>query len=163
MYMEKKEINIILAIILIAIGIGGILKQVFHIDLFGYISFWDLGILALGLYFEWQYFTTKRSPGILVPGGILTVVGLVNFVEALSGGLLLVNFPDVQLGLAAGLFQLYWFGARNKFLLIPVAILLIGALDDISETFFGWFNGSLVWSIVFVLIGIYLIVNRKGE
>lgn len=161
--MGKKETNIILAIVLIAIGLGGILKQVFHIDLFGYISFWDLGILALGLYFEWQYFTTKRSPGILVPGGILTVVGLVNFLEALSGGLFFVHFPAGQLGVALGLFQLYWFGTRNKFLLIPVAILLIGALDDISQAFFGWFNSSLVWSIGLILVGIYLIANRKGE
>lgn len=161
--MGKKESNIILATILIIIGLSGIFKQVFHINLLGYISFWNLGILALGLYFEWQYFTTRRSPGILVPGGLLTVVGLFNFLEALLGGLFFVHFPAGQLGLALGLFQLYWFGARNKFLLIPVVILVIAALDNISEAFFGWLNGSLIWSIALVLIGIYLITNRKGD
>ena len=161
--MEKKEVNVILAIILIAIGLGGILKQVFHINLLGYISFWDLGILALGLYLEWQYFTTRKSPGILVPGGILTVVGLFNFLEALWGGLFFIHFPGLELGLALGLFQLYWFGARNKFLLIPVAILLVAAVDEIGEILFRWFNSSLIWSIALVLVGVYLIANRKAD
>lgn len=159
--MGKKETNIILAAILIIIGIGGILKQVFNINLSGYISFWDLGILALGLYFEWQYFTTRRSPGILVPGGIFTVVGLFSFLEALFGDLFFTHFPAGELGVALGLFQLYWFGSRNNFLLIPVGILLISALDEMSTNFFRWFNGSLVWSIGLIAIGIYLIANRK--
>ncbi len=161
--MGKKETNIILAVVLIVIGIGGVLKQVFNIDLFGYISFWDLGVLALGLYFEWQYFTTRRSPGILVPGGILTVVGLFNFLEALLGGLFFMNFPAGELGVALGLFQLYWFGSRNKFLLIPVGILVIAALDEVSANFFRWFNSSLLWSIGLIVIGIYLFVNRKRD
>ena len=161
--MGKRETNILLAGILILVGGAGILNQVFHINIFGYISFWDLGILALGLYFEWQFFTTKKSPGLLVPGGILTIVGLFNFLEALTPGMFFADFPSGELGVALGLFQLYWFGSRNAFLLIPVGILLISALDDLSNQFFGWFNGSLVWSIALVVVGVYLLLFRKKE
>lgn len=134
--MGKKESTIILALILIVVGAEGILNQVFHINLFGYISWWDLGILVLGLYFEWQYFTTRKTPGLLVPGGILAVVGLIGFLEGLFDGYFFTHFPSGEIGVALGLFQLYWYGSRNKFLLIPVVILLLSALDDISSKVF---------------------------
>lgn len=159
--MGKKESTIILALILIVVGAEGILNQVFHINLFGYISWWDLGILVLGLYFEWQYFTTRKTPGLLVPGGILAVVGLIGFLEGLFDGYFFTHFPSGEIGVALGLFQLYWYGSRNKFLLIPVVILLLSALDDISSKVFWWFNGSLIWPVGLIIIGVYLIASQS--
>lgn len=158
--MREKKAEVIVALIIIAIGVLGVLNQGFGIQLFGYISIWDLAICGLGLYFEWLYFSEKKSPGFLVPGGILTVVGLCDFLEALCGGLFFGHFPAGEIGVALGLFQLYWFGKRNKWLLIPVGIMILAAIDELADHFFGWFNSSLIWPIALICLGLILLFGR---
>ena len=41
-------------------------------------------------YFEMNYFQTRKNPGQLVPGGILTVIGLLFCFEILTDGIILI-------------------------------------------------------------------------
>lgn len=83
-------------------------------------------ILPLGLFFHWLYFTmtAPKAPGILVPGGVLMTAGIVCQISMLfdSWGYM---WPGFILAPAVGLLELYWFGGRNKYLLIPISILTV--------------------------------------
>lgn len=161
--MGNRKAEVILGVVVIVMGIAGILNQVFGIRLLGYIDVGALVVLGLGLFFEWLYFSEKKAVGLLVPGGILTVVGLCDFLESFCGGFIFGHFPSGEIGVALGLLQLYWFGKRNPWLLLPVGILVLSALEDMSSHFFGWFNSSLIWPIGLVVLGLVLIISRDKK
>ncbi|MCQ6561451.1 hypothetical protein [Paenibacillus mendelii] len=136
--------------------------------IFGY--FWPtLFVIPLGLFFHWLYFfmTNRRGVGLLVPGGVLLTAGLVCQVSMLfdSWG---YTWPGFILAAAVGLFELYWFGGRNRWLLIPINILTV-----LSLLFFAVFSvGSLLNHLTLgrpflagavILIGALMIIMRKKE
>ncbi|MEO3945947.1 hypothetical protein [Gorillibacterium sp. CAU 1737] len=124
--------------VLILLGVYLILNRGGELDagtIFG--TFWaTIFIIPVGLFFHWMYFsmTNRRHAGLLVPGGILLTVGLVCQVSMLTGewG---TTWPGFILAPAVGLLELYWFGNRNKWLLVPINILLV-----ISLLFFAVFT-----------------------
>jgi len=136
----------------------------------GYIfaHFWPtLFVIPLGLFFHWLYFMVlnRKGLGLLIPGGILLISGIVCQISMLMdnwGSM----WPGFVLAVAAGLFEFYWFGNRNKWLLIPICVLTI-----LSLLFFAVFTlGSLmdeklfgqpILAIVLVLAGLFLMINRK--
>lgn len=128
--------------------------------LFG--TFWPtMFIIPLGLFFHWLYFslTERRAVGLLIPGGILFTVGLVCQLSTLFDSWQYL-WPGFILAPAVGLFEFYWFGNRNKWLLIPINIM--GAL---SLLFFAVFSlGSLYNRMIFgqPLLAIALIVIGAG-
>lgn len=167
--MGKSELkaNSVVAILLIIVGIAGILKQVFHIQIFGMVHFWPIFVLGPGLAFEWAYFSNRRAPGLLVPGGILTTLGCLFFFEANTGWFFSeYTWPVYILAPAIGLFQLYLFGGREKGLLIPVGILTTIAVVSFCSAVFGnifsFINSSLIWSVVLIVIGVMILLN-KGD
>lgn len=113
--------------------------------LFG--NFWPtMFIIPLGLFFHWLYFSVagRSAVGLLIPGGILFTVGLVCQLSTLFDSWQYL-WPGFILAPAVGLFEFYWFGNRNKYLLIPINI-----LTALSLLFFAVFSlGSLYNSLVF--------------
>ncbi|MDO7906355.1 hypothetical protein Q5741_07980 [Paenibacillus sp. JX-17] len=96
--------------------------------LFGY--FWPvIFVIPLGLFFHWMYFsmTDRRGTGLLIPGGILLVAGLVCQYSMLFDAWHYM-WPGFILAAAVGLFEFYWFGTRNRWLLIPINILTVASL-----------------------------------
>lgn len=161
-----KSFNKVIAVILIAIGISNILKHTFDIDLLGSIQLWPLFILIPGLCFEYSYFSTGKKPGILVPGGILTTLGLLFLLEANTGfifkhytGFIYILAPSI------GLFQLYLFGGKNKGLLIPVGVLTVVAAIEFIDVFFGdlfsFIDGPFIWSIILIVVGLVFLFDKK--
>ena len=104
--------------------------------------FWPaLFLLLPGLLFHYNYFSgNRRNPGVLVPGGILLVLGLVFQFNMLFGGWD-ITWPLIIFSVAFGLFELYIFGDREKGLLIPV-----GILGGLSFLFFFSFSLSKLLS-----------------
>lgn len=156
----------VLGAILVIIGLLAILSQIFHISIFNIDNLWFLFILVPGLYFEFTYFTTKREPGILVPGGILTTIGLLFCFEILTGWQFSAyTWPIYPLAVAIGLFQLYWFGGKERALLIPVGILstiaAAGLIGCLFNQIFYWLNGSLLIPIILVIFGLFIIFRKK--
>ncbi len=137
----------------------------------GYIlsRFWpSLFLIVPGLLFHSSYFSGNRgNPGVLVPGGILLVLGIVFQINMLFGGWH-ITWPLIIFSVAFGLFELYIFGNREKGLLIP-----IGILSGLSFIFFFSFSLNMLLSfntkpfaLPVLLIGIGLIVlsgSRKGR
>ncbi|HEX2946860.1 MAG TPA: DUF5668 domain-containing protein [Clostridia bacterium] len=155
--------------IFVIIGILFLLNN-FHILAFdiGFIMsrFWPaIFIILPGLMFHSGFFSgNRRNPGLLVPGGILLVTGITAQLSMLFpiGDIL---WPLYIFSVAFGLYELYYFGNRERGLLIP-----IGILTGLSALFFMSFSLGKVFSfstrpfmLPIVLICIGLLVLRKGK
>lgn len=150
--------------------IGGgclLLNNLFDLDLFSMKRLWPIFILVPGLIFELSYFTNRNNPGVLVPGGILTVIGLLFFFETLTGWRLAgYTWPVYPLAVAFGLFQLYLASGRNKGSLIPVLILtavaVIAWVSMLAHTVLRWVDLGLVIPALLVLAGLFILLRGSG-
>lgn len=162
--------NAAIGLVFIIIGLLGVLGHFFNFDFLRPASLWPLAVLIPGLCFEVTYFTSKSSPGILVPGGILTVLGLLFFFETMTHWRFSeYTWPVYVLAPAVGLFQLYLFSKpRTSTLLIPVGILTLVAVISFANMFFGniWhliFSNSLIWPILLVIVGLIIMFIRSDS
>ncbi|MGG2201329.1 MULTISPECIES: hypothetical protein [Paenibacillus] len=136
-------------------------------DIFGY--FWpSLFVIPLGLFFHWLYFsmTAPRGAGLLIPGGILFTAGIVCQISMLfdSWGTM---WPGFILAVAIGLFEFYWLGGRNKWLLIPINILMVlsvlfFAVFAVGSLFGQWMVNGPIVGIVLIVAGAWTLMKRKS-
>ncbi|MBU5592945.1 hypothetical protein KQI89_14415 [Clostridium sp. MSJ-4] len=160
-----KKSNMTFGIVLILIGLGSLINRIFFIDIISFKNLWPLFLLIPGIMFEVRYFETRKDPGILVPGGILTTLGVLFLLENLTNWQLKQYiWPLYPLSVAVGLFQLYWFGNRERGLLIPVFILtLVSTISLINQLFsqvFYWMNYKIIFPIILIAIGLYILFNE---
>jgi len=155
--------------IFVIIGILFLLKN-FHIltfDLGWILSKFSPAIFLIlpGIMFHSSFFAgNRRNPGVLVPGGILLVVGITVQLSILFG-IGNIIWPGYIFSVAFGLFELYYFGNRERGLLIP-----IGILTGLSALFFMSFSlGQLIrfstkpFVLAILLIGIGIAVMSRGK
>ncbi|APO42780.1 hypothetical protein BS614_00890 [Paenibacillus xylanexedens] len=163
--MAKRTI---LAPVLILLGVYLILNQGGSLGpgtIFA--TFWPtLFVIPLGLFFHWLYFSMiGRGVGLLVPGGLLLMVGIVCQIAMLFNNWGTM-WPGFILAVAVGLFELYWFGGRNKWLLIPINILTVISLLFFAVMSIGTMLSSLSFiqpfvAIVLIMGGAWIMVGRK--
>ncbi len=125
-----KRNNGFIGVLLIAVGIVILLlRGLFGIKLFEFnsLDFWVFIVLLVGLSFELAFFITGSKPGLLIPGGIITTIGLLFMFEVTTDwNFAEYTWPVYILSVAVGLFQMYLFSKREKGLLI--ASLIIGGV-----------------------------------
>lgn len=130
--------------------------------------FWPtIFVIPLGLFFHWLYFsmTGGKGVGLLIPGGILFTAGVVSQIAMLTGawGNL---WPGYLLAVAVGLFEFYWFGSRNKWMLIPINILTVLSVLFFTVMSMGTILnqkllGQPLIAIVLILAGAVVMMSRK--
>jgi len=132
--------------------------------------FWpSLFVIPLSLFFHWMYFvvTGRKGIGLLIPGGVLLIVGIV-----CQFGMLFQNWEYIWPGFifapAFGLFEFYWFGNRNKWLLIPINILTILSLlffilFSLGFVFSKFLTGQPIVAIIIVIAGALLLFMPKKK
>lgn len=152
--------------ILVITGITCQLCMVFPF-LWEYLWPWFITAPAVGL-LELYVFSMdkegKRPPGLLVPVGILFTIAVVCQVSMLFN-LWEIMWPGFILAPAVGLFLLYYFGKREKGLLIPV-----GILGGISLLFFALFGlgfivsgaGGIILPLLLLFSGLLLLVKNRN-
>ncbi|WP_054740155.1 hypothetical protein [Cellulosilyticum ruminicola] len=166
--MNNEKSNI--GFILIVIGLLGLWGHFVGFGDLNWSNFWPIFVLVPGLLFELGFFSGKSPAAMLVPGGILTTIGLLFFFETFtdwrfSGS----TWPVYIFAPAIGLFQLYLFEKpHNNALLIPVGILgVVGGMCFLGISIDGiWdllFHNSLVWPIALVVIGIIIIIAQSSN
>lgn len=160
----KKE-NLFWGIVLVGLGILLLSYNLFGFRLHRIPDLWPLLIILMGSFFEWGYFRQKKNPGLLVPGGIFLVIGLVFSFETLTHwNYSEYTWPLYLLAVAFGLFQLYLSSNRPRPLLIPVLLLsavaffaylamIYGALSSIV-------NFGLVIPLFLILIGLVIMLRK---
>ncbi len=154
----------------IAIGVMIFLNQLSIVDFsWGYL--WPIFVLAPGVAFEASYFTNpmrgKTNLSLLIPGGILTISGVLLFHGVYTDFVYLARlWPIFVLAIAFGLFQFYFFGSKNEWFLLPVGVLgAIGSIflvrNLVSSQTFGYFLGLLL--IILGLLMGFTIQKRFKE
>jgi hypothetical protein len=136
-------------------------------DIFAY--FWpSMFVIPLGLFFHWLHFhlLQRKAAGLLIPGGILFTAGIVCQIAMLFDAWVYL-WPGFLMAVAVGLFEFYWVGGRNKWLLIPINILVV-----LSLVFFAVFStgallnklaGEPLIAVVLLLAGAAMLMMKKKE
>ncbi|AWB47089.1 hypothetical protein DCC85_21435 [Paenibacillus sp. CAA11] len=161
--------NILIGPILILLGAFLFIRGDLHFSTGSiFVYFWpSLFILPVSIFFHWLYFGVlgRRGVGVLVPGGVLLAVAIVCQIAMLfdSWGIM---WPGFIFAPAAGLFELYWFGGRNKWLLIPINILtglslLFFAIFSIGAVFGSLAGSQPVIASILIIAGAFLILTRR--
>lgn len=163
-----RKNNYIWGILMIVFGGLLLSENLFEFDIFTPMLFLPILILGLGLSFEASFFVNRRAPGLLVPGGILTTIGMLFFFEVITNWQFSnLTWPVYVLSVAIGLFQLYLFSGRPKGLLIPIFILLAVAASFLSMNVLSIFNTrydfKLVISVLLIGLGIYVVTRKNIE
>ena len=102
---------------------------------------------------------------MLIPGGILITVGAVCQVSMLFGNWS-VTWPGFIFAVVVGLFEFYWFGSRNKWLLIPINILsvlsiLFFTIFTLGSLFNTLILGQPILAVLLILVGVWIIFGRR--
>lgn len=163
-----RKSNYIWGILMIVFGGLLLSENLFDFKIFSPMLFLPILMLGLGLSFEAGYFMNKKSPGLLVPGGILTTIGLLYFFEVITNWQFAgLTWPIYVLSVAIGLFQLYLFSGRPKGLLIPIFILLAVTASFLSMNVLSVFNArygfKLIISVILIGLGIYVVTRKSSE
>jgi len=132
--------------------------------------FWpSLFVIPLGIFFHWMYFsmTGRKGVGLLIPGGILFVAGIVCQISMLFNTWIYM-WPGFILAVAVGLFEFYWFSGRNKWLLIPINILTILSLLFFAVFSIGTFFNQMtvlrpILAALLIIAGSLALVMRRKE
>lgn len=152
----------------VCLFLGGLLlaDTVFRLNFFSMHNFWPLFILVPGLCFEAAFFAKRDAPGLLVPGGILTVIGLLFFFEVFTGWRFSAStWPVYLLAVMVGLYQLYLYTGRPQPLLVVITVL--GAVAGVSfacilmGSFFRFLEANRLL-LPLVLFGIGVILIARG-
>lgn len=154
-----KTIRYLVGLLLILIGGFSLITYIFHLNNELIHHLWFLCVLIPGLYFEMNYFQTRKNPGQLVPGGILTVIGLLFCFEILTRwDYSNYTWPIYLLAVAFGLFQLYLYDNQDKGLLIPITILCLISFLFYLQLFI---SSSLLLAIFLIIIGLYILLRKN--
>ena len=154
-----KTIRYLVGLLLILIGGFSLITYIFHLNNELIHHLWFLCVLIPGLYFEMNYFQTRKNPGQLVPGGILTVIGLLFCFEILTRwDYSNYTWPIYLLAVAFGLFQLYLYDHQDKGLLIPITILCLISFLFYLQLFI---SSSLLLAIFLIITGLYILLRKN--
>lgn len=168
-----KKGNFLIGLLLIALGvISLVLNNLFGIRIlkFDPYDFWVFFVLLGGLAFELGFFLTGSKPGLLIPGGIITTIGLLWLFEVSTDWKFAkFTWPVYIISIAVGLLQMYLFSKREKGLLIAGLIItgigvffeLLMIFSSISSNFM-----ELLIPISLVAGGVALVFSgssRKGS
>jgi hypothetical protein len=140
----------LLAMILIGAGVLFLLGQFSFFPGFG-----DMVLLLIGGIFMYAYFTTKPGYriGFLIPGAILSGIGIGQFISDLPGTNFLFGGNITAITLGLGFCAIWFFERRHWWFLIPGGIILLGGLSSI-------FRVGALWPVVLIGLGIYLLYEQ---
>jgi len=162
-FYMKKDHNIFIGVLFIIVG------TLFLVSNLGYFNFswsyvWPLALLAPGVYLHFSFFTgLDKNPGILVPAGILTTYGLLFYANVIFGwGLMADLWPVFLIGISIGLMELYFFGSRDKALLIPIAILGGLGLIFLTDTVY-ILNRKYLAPAFLIVLGILILIKNDNR
>lgn len=153
--MASTRSNAWPGIILILIGILLLLPRFtsFHLH-----TLWPFIVLATGIGFVAGFLGNRSNVGLLMPGAIFIVAGLVFLYCAAEGWYAMRTlWPYFILAPGLGFVLMYLLGPKEHGLLIPGGILLaIGAFFLLRRT-----NLDYLWPVLLIGLGIVLLLTSR--
>lgn len=158
-----KKNNLVLGVLLLAIGGIALLNNMgitdFNISIW---RLWPLFMIIPGLAFELSYFNNNGPVGLLVPGGILLTQGaLFMFCSFFGYGHLAYLWPVFVGSVGIGLFQLYYFGNRERPLFYVSGAFIAFSVLSIFLSLIS-LEGNYVLPIILIAVGGMLLFNPKN-
>lgn len=153
-----KKNNYWLGIILIAFGSYLFLSRFFSFS-FSFSKLLPILYLGGGLYFELKYFKTRTGNENLVLGGLLLTMGVINIISRFSFNMYISHVRSLALGIAIGIFQIYWFDRREPYILIISIVIFIFSIFHYISRYFNWIDLDLVFPLSIIIIGILILKN----
>jgi hypothetical protein len=162
----KKSTAVFWGVVLIIFGALLILVQmdfIKDVNIFSWAYLWPIFMILLGVMFHVQFFSSKgRSPGLLVPGGILLVYGCLFLYMVISdrhsAGVL---WPIFLVGPGFGLLELKLFSKGKEGSWIPVIILFGLAIFFFVQESFASFG--MAAAVALIVIGAIIIIASVIE
>jgi hypothetical protein len=155
--MQKETRSLIWGVLLILIGfifLGS------NLDWFSFYwgDLWPLAIILGGLFFWIGWLFNRKEFGLLMPGSILLVYGIMFQYSAHFGWYYMDElWPGFLLGPGLGFLFMYLLGNREKGLLVPAFILIgLATIFGIGDDAFHYF-----WPLLLIGIGIYLLFKNR--
>ncbi|MFZ0389755.1 MAG: DUF5668 domain-containing protein [Calditrichia bacterium] len=156
--MNHDAKSIIWGLILVILGFLFLGNNLEWFD-FNWDQVWPVLMIAAGIFFWIGWLMNRREYGLLMPGTILLIYGLLFLYCANYGWWRMDSlWPVFLLGPGVGFLFMYLLGNRERGLLVP-AVILIG----LSALFWSGVSGfRYLWPVLLIIVGIYLLfVNRR--
>ena len=149
----KYHSNYTVGIILILLGVFFLCVQ---LELVNWESFWPLILIVGGLLFYLGFLVNRRNFGLLMPGTILLVIGVLFFCTNQGYWNRMEElWPTFILAPGLGLVLMYIFGPKGNALWIPATVLIV-----LACLFYGRSWGIFrYWPVVLIAVGLYLLVK----
>ncbi len=121
---------------------------------------WPVFVLGPGLYFSFLFMADRKNYGVLMPATILNVIGILFFVCVIGGwDLMHTLWPLFIIAPGLGFFLMYFFGPREKGLLIPASIVTaVGCFFLIGINDIDYF-----WPVILIALGVFLLLRRNKD
>ncbi len=144
-------------ILLIVLGVLFLIANIADVHLG---SFWPVFVFGLGVSFIVMFLRDRKNYGVLMPGTILTVVGLLLLACTLYGWDQMERlWPFFVMAPGLGFIMMYLFGKRERGLLIPAGILTgLGLIFLLNVN-----ESEYLWPGVLILVGILFLIKWKKE
>lgn len=158
-----------MGLILTLIGGGALYNSLFLENYFAFSNLWPLFLLLPGLYMEIDYFSNhkKRDPGVLIPGGFLTLTGLYFLINEFMPFRDSITYPVFILILGIAILQYYIVKPRDRGLLvISIALILFGSFLIYAQLIGGfpmWFSFRTIRALAIMLLGLYLVARASKK
>ena len=162
-----KNRNVFWGLLFVIAGILWIANTYLSVQIFNMNNIWPLFVLLPGVCFELCYLITKKAPGMLIAGGILTTVGLLFMFEEFTEWNYSNNtWPLYLIAVAVGLFQ-YFLVVKKRSLLVGSILLVLIAGCAFINMFVGdiskFIQMAYVVPGIMIIIGLAFLLNAKAK
>jgi uncharacterized membrane protein len=149
----KNHSNYTVGIILILLGVFFLCVQ---LDLVNWDNFWPIILIVGGLLFYLGFLVNRRNFGLLMPGTILLVIGVLFFYTNRGYWNRMDElWPTFVIAPGLGFILMYIFGPKGNALWIPATVLIV-----LACLFYGRLWGIFrYWPVILIAVGLYLLVR----
>lgn len=132
----------------------------FFIDWYDFEYYWPLGLVAGGIFFWALWLADRKDYGLLMPGTILLVYGLLFWYNVQTNWWYMEElWPFFIIGPGLGFLAMYLFGGRDRGLLITG-----GILTGIGLVFLGgYYDFRYIWPVLLIAIGLRLLFKTRKQ
>lgn len=166
----KNRGSLVGGILLIVFGVLALFGQIFRgFDFWG--TFWPFFVIGFGaMFFVGMAAGGKSASGLAIPGSIISVIGLMLFVQNLTGHWESWAYSWAVIVISVGLGILimgYWSGDEGQrragwgvMKIGAILFILFGAFFEMIFNSFGF--ARFLFPVVLIALGVYLILSRAG-